>query len=178
MKKSIIYYVLSLMLVSFAAQTQSLGNFKVDLLLGLSRTSNSFGALASIESKYLFTQQLALGMKLEAADAYPAKLIEGQRVQTGPINGVNSIMLTSEYFLKKTGVKPFLGIGYGIYDAIFTAKPGRFQDRYSMMGTAPRLGVETNHLRIVLEHNMLETSPKQNNYTSIKAGFTFGGARK
>lgn len=161
-------------------RSQSNNPFKLDLLVGIAKSSSSFGGCISIEPKYCFNDKVSVGLKFESANAYGSISSTGPIV-SGPINSVSSYLITTEYCIGNYGrqkqTRPFFGVGFGIYNAIFEAENAK--RRYDKMGATLRGGVDIKHLRLSVEQNfILSSSQYELNFLTLKLGLTIGRSKK
>lgn len=150
--------------------------FKVDVTLGYSRIMEdavdaSYGFNFSVEPKFNVLDNLAVGLKLEAAGFI---LSDDEDYVT--LASLPSVSLTSEYYFGKKTVRPYIGVSAGAY----FPKTYKFDDEtitYSgdtQFGFAPRVGVQIGHFRVGAEYNIVEDG----NFLSIKLGASIGGGKK
>lgn len=150
--------------------------FKVDVTLGYSQIMEdavdaSYGFNFSVEPKYNVLDNLAVGLKLEAAGFI---LSDDEDYLT--LASLPSVSLTSEYYFGKKTVRPYIGIAAGAY----FPKVYEFDDEtitYSgdtKFGFAPRVGVQIGHFRVGAEYNIVEDG----SFLSIKLGASIGGGKK
>jgi len=166
-------------------RSQSNNPFKLDLLVGIAKSSSSFGGCISIEPKYCFNDKVSVGLKFESANAYGSISATGPIISgpiiLGPINSVSSYLITSEYYIGNYGrqkqTRPFFGVGFGIYNAIFEAENAK--RRYDKMGASLRGGVDIKHFRLSVEQNfILSSSQYELNFLTLKLGVTIGSRKK
>ncbi|WP_141234705.1 hypothetical protein [Flectobacillus sp. BAB-3569] len=157
-------------------RSQSNNPFKLDILVGIAKSSSSFGGGISVEPKYCFNDKVSVGLKFESANAYGSISSTGPIV-SGPINSVSSYLVTSEYCIGNYGrqkqTRPFFGVGFGIYNAIFESENA--ERRYDKMGASLRGGVDIKHLRLSVEQNfILSSSQYELNFLTLRLGLTIG----
>ncbi|TAE31744.1 MAG: hypothetical protein EAZ91_06420 [Cytophagales bacterium] len=180
MKKSLLWLALVLTVGASYAQAQTYRKFKVDMTSGYSRPTSGVGDVSgglnlSIEPKYNVTDQIAVGLKFEATVLASADRIGSDGLLLAV---VRSSSLTGEYYFGSKTVRPYLGVGVGLYrPAIIDTSEG-FESidigAERQFGFAPRLGLQMGHFRLGVEYNMV----KDSNFFSIKTGTTIGGGRK
>lgn len=150
--------------------------FKVDVTLGYSRIMEdaidvSYGFNFSVEPKYNVMDNLAVGLKLEAAGFI---LSDDEDYLT--LASLPSVSLTSEYYFGKKTVRPYVGISAGAYfpkTYVFDEETITFSGD-AKFGFAPRAGVQIGHFRVGAEYNFVEDG----NFLSIKLGASIGGGKK
>lgn len=198
--KKIAFSILFLTSVVFAkAQTESpFKPFKVDVSLGYAMpggTGAKGGVLFAVEPKYEVIPNLSLGLRWEIA-----VMVRGQVDQTGSTTKVDakaagSYLLTGDYYFTQTKVRPFAGLGLGIYNLAAASADNSgvtSAGASSKFGEMVRAGVELSHFRVGLEYNIVPstkletvnssgvhtTTSAKNGYLGIKVGFVIGGGRK
>lgn len=150
--------------------------FKVDITMGYSgimedAVDASYGFNFSVEPKFNVMDNLAVGLKLEAAAFI---LSDDEDYLT--VASLPSVSLTSEYYFSKKTVRPYVGISAGAY----FPKVYEFDDETitydgeTKFGFAPRVGVQIGHFRVGAEYNFVE----EGNFLSIKLGASIGGGKK
>ncbi len=176
MKKS--FVITCILLISFSlvnAQTYKL--FKVDTQGGyatpLSSDNYKGGFCLAIEPKFNITDNIAVGLKSEAAvlanfDSYADSY--------GKFSVVGSTLLTGEYYLGHKVVRPFFGVAAGLYRTIIIDSDVDFEyvGANRTFGFAPRAGLQIWHFRLVGELNLVKNA----NYFSLKFGTTWGGGKR
>jgi len=171
------------MATSFA-QSSDYKAFKVDVG-GLYAIPSGDGVKAGIgfylEPKYNITNNIALGLKMEWA-AMGAEEEEGMSVS---VSTLGTYQLTGDYYFTDSKVRPFAGLGAGIYSmgtVEATAGESTFEADYgSKFGFAPRVGVLIGHFRLGLEYNVItgiDSELESRNYLSFKIGVEIGGGKK
>ncbi len=158
-----------------SAQSNNYGRFKGDITAGYSYPTDldiKFGFNFSIEPKYNVTDNIAAGLKIEAAAFLGDSYDEG----TGAII-MRSYSATGEYYFSQKKTRPYAGLGLGVYQRILTSADEEvstvFNDK-ALFGFAPRIGVQVGQFRSGLEFNIAQ----KNTYLSLKIGATIGGKRK
>ncbi|HLN72372.1 MAG TPA: OmpW family outer membrane protein [Prolixibacteraceae bacterium] len=186
MKARIIFVVLFFLSIASYAQSTLYKPFEVDLGLVFAFPTNNdlkLGAGAYIEPKYNVTDNISVGFKSEVVIISSREiLIDGDVVEVSA-TGVTSFLLTGDYYFTTTTIRPFVGLGTGVYilgdidyvsDAISTAHLG------NRFGLAPRAGVVAGHFRLGLEYNIIPgvEKIKSKDYVGLKIGFEIGGGKK
>jgi outer membrane protein W len=156
--------------------------FKVDVSLGYAMPGESggsgtkAGALFVIEPKYAVMDELAIGLRMEAAVMANVDVNGGK----GSAKANASYLATGDYYFSNKKFRPFGGIGAGIF------KNARLDisDETSSLDNIPvnskfgflaRTGFEYGHLRIGVEYNFV---PDKMGYLGLKIGAVIGGGRK
>ncbi|CCG99727.1 hypothetical protein FAES_1717 [Fibrella aestuarina BUZ 2] len=160
------------------AQSENYRAFKVDITTGYSKSSqsgtgNNGGINFSIEPKYNITDNIAVGVKVEGAVLASA---ESSGITALAI--VRATQLTGEYYVGESTVRPYVGLGLGLYKGYLYLSDSDESEliagETSQFGIAPRAGLQIGHFRLGLEYNLV----KDSNYFSLKIGTTIGGGRK
>lgn len=163
--------------------------FKVNLSLGFAMPSGSGtkgGALFALEPKYAVMDQLALGLRLEAAVMARGVVGSGGQEFSGSASANLSYVATGDYYFSNKGFRPFLGAGAGIFtlanveiDSNNPNAPDNIPSE-SKFGFMTRGGFEAGHFRLGVEYNIIPQSAGgvKNNYLGIKIGVNIGGGRK
>ncbi len=155
-----------------------------------------------IEPKYNLTDNIALGLKMEWA------VLGGEEVggMSVDVSALGSYQLTGDYYFGEGKVRPFVGLGAGIYSigtvkydasSSLTSTLGEYgiagevanlagelageADYGSKFGFAPRAGLLLGHFRLGLEYNVItgiDSEFESRNYLSFKVGFEIGGGKK
>ncbi|MBD2752976.1 outer membrane beta-barrel protein [Spirosoma validum] len=190
-------FVLFFMLVAFSASAQEFKPFKVNLSLGYAKalaSGVSGGVLFSLEPKYGISDNFDVGLRLESAFIARGVTVNGNTT-TGDIAGFGSYLLTGTYVVGTGSVRPFVGLGAGLFtiasggvitvtdnqtpqDVTFTAA--------NKFGAMIRAGIKAGHFVAGVEYNAVPTTSNKlsntsidskNAYLGIKIGFDIGGGR-
>jgi outer membrane protein X len=204
--KKIAFSILLLSGVVFAkAQIESpFKPFKVDASLGYAMpggTGAKGGVLFALEPKYEVIPNLSVGLRMEIAVMVRGQIENTSSSSTAKVDAkaAGSYLLTGDYYFTQTKVRPFGGLGLGIYKLAAasatsdgTTTSTASASAGSKFGEMVRAGVELSHFRIGLEYNIVPstkvdmvnssgvhtTASAKNGYLGIKAGFVIGGGRK
>ena len=164
--------------------------FKVDISIGYafprdnitnSGTNLIGGALFSIEPQFAIIDQLALGVRLEAA--VTAHVNTNNNYSQGKSNGKANVsyLMTVDYYFTKTKFRPFIGAGAGVYSTAnldsttVNSNSGNKIPYASDLGFMVCGGFEAGHLRFAAEYNFVSNNAS---YIGLKLGACFGGGRK
>jgi len=190
MKKLLLIVAVALTTMTSAfSQATDYKPFKVDAGFlyampgGNDAVKSGFGVY--IEPKYNLTNQIAVGLKWEVA-AMGAADQEGMSVS---ISAINTFQLTGDYYFNQNKVRPFAGLGVGMYTLgsveVDMGDVASMEDPYELgtkLGFAPRVGLLLGHFRAALEYNIITGVDKDfsdsKNYMSLKLGFEIGGGKK
>ena len=167
--------------------------FKVGIGMGYAVPGAGEGAgggfLAFLEPAYRATDQVAVGLRLEGA--FIVRGVKGVTDQDvkGDASSVASYTLNSQYYFNNNNVRPFLGVGFGLFSlaaAKFNTASGNDPGLNDVgaetrFGFYPRLGLDVGHFNLVLDYNVLPPTDVpgggeiKNSYLGIRAGFSIGG---
>jgi outer membrane protein W len=178
MKKVFLTLITIFAVNSFAsAQAESYGAFKVDVMFGYANPASSTatakgGITFSLEPKYNLTDNIAVGLQLGST------ILTSSNSAVG-IAALGNYSLTGEYYFTENRVRPFAGIGAGLYKFgdIEITSGGQTQTISgggSVFGFAPRAGLQIGHFRIAAEYNLV----KDSNFLALKIGATIGGGSR
>lgn len=205
--KTSMWGALSLALVTVtasdaAAQARSYELIRVDS--GVSGTyASSFGRGgfgAVVEPKLMVHDQIAAGLRLEGAVMFGGSIDTGSDDVSMDMAAVAAVMAKGEYFLTTGGARPFVSLGFGMFDigsqsvdaggsgnANVNQKAGRY------FGAAPSLGVDLGRVRLAATYNMIlgadvevtqtvgnveQTASFSQSYLTFELSFRWGGNRK
>lgn len=186
MKKFILISLLSVMTFG-AVNAQEFTKFKFEtgLLYGLpSDDAYEAGIGFYMHPSYYLNDQINVGLKAEWA------IIGGADEAGGSVSvsAIGSYLLTSNYYFSTGKVRPYAGLGLGIYsmgsveaDATEAAEGSEVLADYgSKFGVAPTVGLDMGHFTINLAYNAImgiESELPGKNYLSIGIGAFFGGGK-
>lgn len=178
-------FSLILLAIAFFSNAQDLAfkPFKVDFSGGYATPSSGNGAkggaLFAIEPKYALTDNLTVGLRMEAALMVRASL-DPNATDAGDVKGSASYLATADYYFNTNDFRPFVGVGAGLYQtatADLSSSTGEVNSG-NKFGVAPRVGFEYSHFRLAVEYNVAgKTGDINNSYLGIKLGFFVGGGR-
>jgi len=184
-------------LAAFSATAQEYKPFKVNLSLGFAKPLSSGvsgGVLFAIEPKYGISDNIDLGLRLESALVARAVVSSGNTV-SGEIGAFGSYLLTGNYLFGTGGVRPFLGLGAGLYSiasgGVVTVVDGQSPEDVTLVGATKfggmiRGGIKAGHFVLGVEYNAVPTTSNRltnttieskNAYLGVKVGFDIGGGR-
>jgi outer membrane protein X len=188
-------HFLFFVLMAFSATAQEYKPFKVNLSGGYARPMGSGlsgGGVTSVEPKYGISDNLDLGLRLEAA--YVARGVTyNSTMLSGDVAAIGSSLLTGTYLFGQGNTRPYIGLGVGAfrvtsggtitvvenqtpYEATFVTE--------NKVGGMARAGIKANHFVFGVEYNLVQpTSTKfvnssidsKNSYVAVKLGFDIGG---
>ena len=168
------------------AQDREFKPFKVDLSTGYAVPAGSgskAGIILALEPKYAVTDQIAVGLRLEAAIVARA-MEDGMSAE---VKAIGSYALTGDYYFSTNKSRLFAGLGAGLYQfaaaTVTEADQNTTLDEsriaaYNKFGVVPRVGAELGHFRVGLEYNLVPKMREiKNNYFSVKLGVLIGGGK-
>jgi hypothetical protein len=182
------------------AQAEHYDPIRVDSgLTGTYVSSNGRGGFgAMVEPKFLIDDHIAIGARVEAA-----VMFGGSFSNTGDtsidMGAVGAVMAKGEYLVGNGGVRPFVGLGIGMFDiasqsisagnmmASIDQKAGRY------FGVAPQVGIDLGRVRLAVTYDAIlgadievhqtvggtmQTASYSQSYLGGELSFRFGGARR
>lgn len=195
--------LLLFVLGAFSANAQEYKPFKVNVSLGYAKalaSGASGGLLFSVEPKYGISDRFDVGLRLESAAIAREVIVTGSnpnQIFTGKASGFASGLLTANYLIGTGGIRPFIGLGAGIFSVgesdTFSVTQGQNPPENVQMtsstnfGGMIRAGIKAGHFVAAVEYNAVpNTSTKltnttidsKNAYLGIKVGFDIGGGRR
>lgn len=161
--------------------------FKVDLgvLVG-DVTDHNIGLMAPyIEPKFNINNSLSVGLRVEYVFYSKAEFIEfnpnDPYLSDFDSDGWTfSVVPTCDYYFNDYFVRPFIGLGAGIY-TMYNAKQNsylNFNEYELALGYVPRIGFNIGLFRIACEYNIIWSEVANLNYLSLKFGYEIGGGKK
>ncbi|WP_165958080.1 hypothetical protein [Segetibacter sp. 3557_3] len=183
MKKFLLSAFLCATILGARAQTEgTFKPFKFDIAAGYAIPKGSGtkgGVLFSMEPKYALNENFTIGLRMEAALTAHGSIDGNDELINGEVKGSSSYLLTNDYYFSTNAVRPFVGVGAGVYrNAGVNMNSAEDVETSTRFGFAPRIGLETGHFRTAVEYNVAgKSGTMSNNYIGIKIGFFFGGGR-
>lgn len=201
MKKSVVMTLLGLCAFSYGYgqydqdYAREFKPFKVGVGIGYAVPSAGEGAgggfLGYLEPAYRATDQVSVGLRLEGA--FMVRGVEGisnDEVE-GDASSVASYTLNSQYYFNNENVRPFVGVGFGLFSlaaAKFETQAGGDPDLNDIgaetrFGFYPRIGIDAGHFNLTLDYNVIPPTDVpgggevKNSHLGIRAGFSIGGGR-
>ena len=163
------------------AQDGTFKPFKFDIALGYalpSGTGSKGGVLIAFEPKYALNDQITLGLRWEGAVTAAVSIDANGEAVKGEAKASGSYLLTTDYYFGTNKLRPFAGIGAGLYNNAAVDINSEEAKTSHKFGFAPRVGFEYGHFRTAIEYNIAgKTEHYNNNYLGIKMGFFIGGGR-
>ena len=178
MQKLIFVLLASIIALTTNAQSElTFKPFKVDIsagyalpTTGVSGTNGGF--ILSVEPKYALSDYLTLGIKAEAAISISRNSVSDDNIQAS-----GSYLATADYYFGTNTLRPFAGIGLGIYShaSAYVNSSDEIASKTNF-GGAPRIGIEIAHFRAAVEYNFAGKVDNYNkSYIGIKMGVLIGG---
>jgi hypothetical protein len=134
-----------------------------------------------VEPRYGINEKLSVGLKLEN-DFLGSGNVEINYVSVNvSYTRIFSIMMTGDYYFSTENVRPFIGLGLGMFkkyiSGVSTSVVGVDIGTTSKtsFGFEPRVGLNIGHFRIAALYNY--TGKEISDYLGIQLGFEFGGGR-
>ena len=185
--KRILFGTILICAVSLAnAQSTSFKPFRADFGIGYaipSGTGSKGGVAVSFEPKYNVNDNLALGVRFEAAITVRGAIDKDGNTVSGSAKANASYLLTGDYYINNSNFRPFVGLGAGMYSiaAVSVSVDSTTTETVAggtKFGFAPRAGFEAGHFRMAVEYNVAgKMANISNNYLAVKIGFFIGGGR-
>jgi outer membrane protein W len=180
---------------STSTSTREFRPFKVNVGVGYAVPGKGTGAgggvLFFVEPMYRAGDMVAIGLRLESAVLVRGvKGVDNDDVK-GDANSNLSYTLNTQYYFNKNNVRPFIGIGGGLYslaamkfNTASSSDPGADDvGAATVFGFYPRIGVDAGHFNLTLDYNFIPKSNVPgggqvvNSYLGIRAGVAIGGGR-
>lgn len=170
--------------VSSIVNAQEFRKFKFEtgLLYGLpSDDAYDSGIGYYMHPSYYLNDQLNVGLKLEWA-------ILGGADEAGTsvdVSAIGSYLVTSNYYFNTNRVRPYAGLGIGLYSLGSVDMESTYGtasvDYGNKFGVAPTVGLDMAHFTVKLSYNAImgiDSELAGKNYLSIGVGVFFGGGKK
>lgn len=197
------YGFLLVLFISATASAQEFKPFKLNISIGYAQPDGKGGKggfAYSIEPKYGVGDHLDIGIRLEQAFLAQSITTVGNNTRAD-VKALTSGLLTATYLLGTGSIRPFVGVGGGVYnigetDVAFTTTSGgtvAITDRYyiasaNKFGGMVRAGIKAGHLTLAAEYNALASSSsnkslstvveRKDSYVGFKVGIDLGGGRR
>lgn len=196
--KKITFSILLLLTIVIAANAQQeFKPFKVDVSTGYAIPGGKGakgGILFVLEPKYAVIPNVSVGLRMELAVMARGASDQNGNVAKVDVKAAGSYLLTGDYYFTQNTVRPFAGIGLGLYSLAGASADNTSASAgaSSKFGEMVRAGVEISHFRVGLEYNIVPNTKyetidagtgnktvttSKNGYLGIKVGFTIGGGR-
>ncbi|NJO88587.1 MAG: porin family protein [Chloroflexia bacterium] len=183
--KKILVLLFSAFLLSTALNAQVTPfKFELGALYGLPTDDAFVGGVGFyVHPSYYISDQFNLGIKAEWA-VLGAASEEGLSVS---VSAIGSYLLTANYYLSVSKVRPYIGVGVGLYQlgSVSTSiDPNNSLDiEYGdKFGVAPKIGLDLGHFTLNVAYNYIfgiestdQVELASKNYLSLGIGAFFGG---
>lgn len=195
--KKITFSILLLATVAITNAQNHFKPFKFDLSTGYAIPGGD-GAKGGIlfvgEPKYAVMPNVSVGVRFEVAIMARGASDASGNLSEAEVKAAGSYLATGDYYFTSNVVRPFGGIGLGIYSLASASASNSTASAGvgSKFGEMVRAGVEISHFRVGLEYNIVPstkveavdaqsgepyTSTSKNSYIGIKIGAVIGGGR-
>jgi len=183
------------------AQAQNYQPIRLDVGIAGAYTPSygraGFGAV--LEAKFNATDKIAAGLRFDGVVSFGGSI--GPEGSTSvSVGAAAATLLDGEYFLTTSSVRPFVGMGLGLY-AIASQSIEASDSNTSVsqvagryFGIAPSLGIDLGRLRLAVTYNLIlgaDIEVRQNvgmpneelttygqSYVLFELSFRIGGARR
>jgi hypothetical protein len=175
MKKFFVIAMLSCCALCTHAQ-QLKGTFKADLNAGYAIPTEGFGVksgvMFTVEPHYYVTDNFVAGLRLEGA-------FLGYQAESDDelFSFFGSTILTGDFYFSKSKVKPFIGMGAGLYTRHYIFEDYTGEDLYTSgygsikLGFMGRAGFEMGHVRLTGSYNVVAANFS---YAAFTIGYVIG----
>jgi hypothetical protein len=184
------------------AQAKNYQLFRFDLgaMGGWVHGSGSRGGGGYLEPKFNVLDSLAVGLRIDGLAMFGGSYgLKGGGDMSMEMMAASTFLAKCDYYLLDTWVRPFVGMGAGIYylggqsisvksgDASINQKAGKY------FGIAPQIGIQLGAFRLGMTYNAImgasmevqqtigtvsQRSEVLRNYVTFEIGGTIGGGRK
>jgi outer membrane protein X len=156
-----------------------------------------FGAV--IEPKWYVHDNIAIGARFEGAVMFGGAIDQMSGDTQMDMGGVASAMAKGEYLLGTAPIRPFAGLGVGVFDiasqslAAGPTTTGIDQKAGRYFGVSPQIGVDLGRLRLAATYNKIlgadievrqmignveQKAQFSQDYLTFELTFRFGGRKK
>ncbi len=168
------------------AFSQNFKPFKVDLGLSLNLPVNeeaSSGGGFYIEPRYGVDDNFTIGIHMQWDYLSSNSVtVDNTSINVNSVS-IQSYQLVSDYYFNIEKVRPFVGVGVGMYRKKVSGveinsaiiQVGDIDGTTTAFGVSPRLGINIGHGRIYTSYNI--TGNEITNYFNLTVGFEIGGGR-
>lgn len=187
MKNSTLHICLLLLFVLPLTAQNEYRPIKMDvgLLLGEVNEHNVGLIAPYIEPKYNINNNITVGMRFEYIFYSKENFIDFDpnnpyRSDFDADGWTFSSVLTGDYYFNDDFLRPFVGIGAGVY-YMYNAKENsylNFNEHILSFGYVPRVGFNMGQFRVSCEYNFIISETTDLSYLSLKLGYEIGGGKK
>lgn len=187
MKRAILYIVLLLSFASYATAQKDYHNFKFDVGMLIGDVSNHHVGLCApyVEPKFNINNSFTVGLRMEYVFYSKEDFIkydpEEPYLSDFDADGWTfSVVPTIDYYFNDHFIRPFVGIGGGIYYMFLSSKNSfvPVDEKIASFGYVPRIGLNVGQFRISCEYNAILSKEVDLSYVSFKLGYEIGGGKK
>jgi hypothetical protein len=183
MKKSILTLTTLFLLLSYTYSQEPIYKpFRVDVGTTLDiptddNASTGFGVY--VEPRYAVNDKLVFGIRLEGIFLSAGQISVNTTSVDIKYTIISPILFTGEYFFNTQKVRPFIGLGIGMYKKTLgdvSTSVGNVSigsKTKTNFGFAPKVGINSGHFRFAVIYNY--TGTDISDFLGIQAGFEFGG---
>lgn len=182
------------------AQARSYQPIRVDVGIAGAYTPSygrsGFGAV--VEPKFNVTDNISAGLRFDGVVTFGGTLASDGDTSIS-VGAAAATLLDAEYFLSTSSVRPFVGMGLGLYaivsqsvEAGSNTSVSQAAGRY--FGIAPSIGIDLGRLRLAMTYNLIlgaDIEVRQNvgtpseelttygqSYVLFELSFRIGGSKK
>jgi outer membrane protein X len=122
--------------------------------------TQSFGIGAVVEPKWNITDSIAAGLRVDGGVVFGGRIVPRGTTSVA-MGAMVGTLLKGEYLLGSSGVRPFVGLGAGMYTlvsqgaAVGDEGAGVNQSVGRFYGLAPQLGVDFGGVRLGVTYNYI-----------------------
>jgi outer membrane protein W len=180
----ILLFILSIFTTGIHSQVSVYKPFKVDIGTTLDiptddKAGTGFGIY--VEPRYGVNDRIVLGIRLECIFLTSASITVNASSVDIKYTTVVPVLLTGEYFFNTNKVRPFVGLGLGMYKktlggvstSIGNVNIGSKTE--TKFGFAPKMGINSGHFRFAVIYNF--TASDFSDFLGIQAGIELGGGK-
>lgn len=191
------FFVFIFLLFSFSAVAQFKvklgGGYAIPAYQSANANETKAGFLYAIEPQYGLLNNLDVGLRFEQAFIQRAEYLDNVLYYQSKAKSVLSAVLTANYTIPIGSVRPYIGVGTGLYYADASEQINATV-HYPLpvttnIGGMGRVGVRYGIVHVEADYNLVGdtnvtnnatrlTLTAKNSYFSLKAGITIGGGGK
>lgn len=118
-------------------------------------TTYGFGGM--FEPKFNLHDQIAIGVRLEGVALFGGSISGGGTSVSVGLRAVTAYLLKADYFFTTTGVRPFVGLGLGMYNSGGTSggTGGASVTAVRAFGMMPQVGVNFGGFRLAFVYHIV-----------------------
>jgi len=187
MKRTVLHICLLTLLVLPLTAQNDYRPFKLDVGLLMGEVNEHHVGLVApyVEPKYNINNDFTVGMRVEYVFYSKVDFIDYDpnnpyRSDYDADGWTFSTVLTGDYYFNDHYLRPFVGIGGGLY-YMYNAKENsylNFNEHIVSFGYVPRVGLNIGQFRASCEYNFIISDKSNLSYLSFKLGYEIGGGKK